>query len=138
MTFFSRVMAVLSRVTGLLSRLADLVASIISVYLVLGLGLGLGLVSCTKTGQVRHEIEPQGYVHSTLKKHRSWIVSYREQVKVCESAEPCLGLERGVIVHTNGNNLLKLRGKSIVTVKYYPNGYTDAGMLKCRLWRCWG
>jgi hypothetical protein len=100
--------------------------------------LGLGLVGCTKTGQVRHEIEPKGYVHSTLKKHRSWIVSYREQVKVCESAEPCLGLGPGVIIHTNGNDLLKLRGKSIVTVKYYPNGYTDAGMLTCRLWRCWG
>ena len=102
------------------------------------LALFLALGGCAKPGHVRHEIDPLGYVHSTLKKHRSWIVSYREQVKVCESAEPCHGLVPEGIIHTNGNDLLKLRGNSIITVKYYPKGYTDAGMLKCRLWRCWG
>tara|TARA_R100000963_G_C4559654_1_gene49039 strand:- start:2 stop:334 length:333 start_codon:yes stop_codon:yes gene_type:complete len=104
------------------------------------LALFLALVGCTKTGHVRHETEaaPLGYVHSTLRPYRSWIVSYNEQVKVCESAEPCMGLVPDVIIDTNGNDLLELKGDSIITVKYYPRNYPDAGMLSCRLWRCWG
>jgi hypothetical protein len=102
------------------------------------LALCLALVGCAKTGSVHHEVDSLGYVHNTLETHRSWIVSYDEQVKVCESAEPCRGLAPDVIIYTNGNSLLELKGDRINTVVYYPKGHADVGMLSCRLWRCWG